>query len=278
MDLTVKAAAAGAISAAALALSAPAATAAIPRNPMSAPTCANQQVVFVPGGANTIPSAPSDVPHGLITGQMGVKLGLQPDTNATFVGYQAFPFAVSKYSDSSNEGYNRTAAKIQQIQNDCPNSKISLVGYSEGADISARIINDAAHGRGPLDKDRFASAALYANPYQGGNGAAQYHDDMSNATGALGHLDGGYGELGADVLEVCNPQDIICNYPQEYLGLVSPSMEVDAVHGKLPLQQIVGEAAQHGPMDNINLLRGQLAHLQYGGAEFQAGIDWINNH
>ena len=63
MNFTVKAAAAGAISAAALALSAPAATAAIPGNPMSAPTCANQQVVFVPGGANTIPSAPSDVPH-----------------------------------------------------------------------------------------------------------------------------------------------------------------------------------------------------------------------
>ena len=55
-------------------------------------------------------------------------------------------------------------------------------------------------------------------------------------------------------------------------------MEVDAAHGKLPLQQIVGEASHHGAMDNINLLRGQLAHMQYGGAEFQAGIDWINNH
>lgn len=46
MNFTVKAAAAGAISAAALALSAPAATAAIPGNPMSTPTCANQQVVL----------------------------------------------------------------------------------------------------------------------------------------------------------------------------------------------------------------------------------------
>ncbi len=44
------------------------------------------------------------------------------------------------------------------------------------------------------------------------------------------------------------------------------------------VQQIVGEASQHGPMDNINLLRGQLAHNAYAGPELQAGIDWINNH
>lgn len=278
MKITKRASTVAAAAVAILAFSVPAASAAIPGNPMTTPTCASKQVVLVPGGANTVPDAPSDIPHGLITGQVGARLGLQPDTNSTFVGFQAYPFAVSKYADSSDNGYGRAAAKIQQIQHDCPNSKISLVGYSEGSDVAARIINDSAHGRGPLDKNKFASAVLYANPYQGGNGAAQYPADMSGATGALGYLDGGFGELGPDVLEVCHPEDIICNYPEKYQGLVSPSKEMDALHGVLPMSQIVGEALQHQPFDNVNLVRGLIAHNQYGGADFQAGIDWINNH
>lgn len=261
------------------ALAAPTATALpSPQNPQSFLNCANKQVVFVPGGANTVPGVPEKLPHGSITAQMGLKLGLQPDTNLTYVGYQAFPFAVSTYQDSSNDGYQRTAAAIHRIQNNCPNSKINLVGYSEGADVAARILNDSAHNRGPLRKDKLASAVLYANPYQGGNGAAQWPTDMSGATGALGHLDGGFGDLAPNVLEVCHSGDAICNYPEKYRGLVSPYMKMDLLHGQLPLVQLVKEAVHYQPQDYINITKGLMNHVQYGGVDAQVGADWINKH
>lgn len=241
-------------------------------------TCATKQVVIVPGGANTVPGMPEKMPHGLITTRMGIKLGLQPDTDVTFVGYQALPFAASTYQESSNDGYGRAVASINHIQNKCPNSTISFVGYSEGADISARIINDSAYGRGPLQKDRFNSAVLYSNPYQGRNGAAQWPTDMSEVTGALGHLDGGFGELASKVLEVCRPGDAICNYPEQYRGLVPPSMRINALHGQIPLLELAKEIVPYQPNDYINIVKGLVNHVQYSGSDIQAGVDWINNH
>ena len=240
--------------------------------------CAARQVVFLPGGANTIPNVPERLPHGSITAQMGAKLGTQQDTNIHFIGYQAFPFAASTYQESTNEGYRQASAAINRIQNKCPNSKISLVGYSEGADIAARIINDAGRQRGPLKKTQLSSAVLYANPYQGGNGAAQWPADMSGATGALGHLSGGFGELAPNVLEICHPNDVICNYPKEYRGLVSPLMKMDALHGQLPLVELVKESVQYQLDDYITITKGLISHNRYGSVDSQVGIDWINRH
>lgn len=101
---------------------------------------------------------------------------------------------------------------------------------------------------------------------------------MSGATGALGHLSGGFGELAPNVLEICHPNDVICNYPKKYRGLVSPFMKMDALHGQLPLVELVKESAQYQLDDYTTITKGLIFHNQYGSVDSQVGIDWINRH
>lgn len=110
--------------------------------------CAPKQVVVVPGGANTNPFMPDRLPIGLITNDVGTQLGNRADTDVTYIPYQSYGFAATPYPQASADGYTKASHTIARIQNDCPHSKISLVGYSLGADISARIINDACRDIG----------------------------------------------------------------------------------------------------------------------------------
>lgn len=239
--------------------------------------CAPKQVVVVPGGANTNPFMPDKLPIGLITGDVGTQLGNRADTDVTYIPYQSYSFAAAPYPQASADGYTKASHTIARIQNDCPHSKISLVGYSLGADISARIINDAAHGKGALDPSRFASAALYANPYQGGNGAAQYPAKPDVNTGSLGQLGGGFGNLGAKVLEVCHSDDAVCNYPKKYRKLAEASMNIDMLHGKFP-PAVARELAHYNPHDYRTLIHGFKQHNAYGGPDNATGVNWINTH
>lgn len=240
--------------------------------------CSPKQVVIVPGGGNTASFVPEQAPTGGITFTVGNALAVHPDADVTYVPYKSYAFAGTPYRESSNDGYRNAARIISRIQHDCPNSSISLVGFSLGADVSARIINDAAHDRGPLDKNRFAGAVLYANPYQGGNGAVQYPPKPDVNTGALGQLNGGFGSLGSRVLEVCNPGDAVCTYPAQYRGLVEPFMRMDVLHGRAPLAEIANEVAGYGVGDYATLARGFFTHTQYSGTDRAVGIDWLNSH
>lgn len=239
--------------------------------------CAPKQLIAIPGGGNTASIAPDKAPLGHITSYVGVRLGVQPNVNVTYVPYQSFGFAATSYPAASNDGYKRASQTIARIQRECPNSSISLVGYSLGADVAARIINDAAHGRGVLDTRRFASAALYANPYQGGNGAAQYPNKPDTNTGSLGQLPGGFGDQGGKVLEVCHSNDAVCAFPDNFRGIVKPSMGLDVLHGRVPLS-LVREMSHHNFGDYVTLTRGFLSHTSYGKPDFDAGVNWINSH
>ncbi|MBK4142406.1 cutinase family protein [Corynebacterium macginleyi] len=239
--------------------------------------CAPKQIVAIPGGANTAAIAPDKASLGMITAFVGIRLGNQPDSNVTYVPYQSFGFAAPPYPVASDKGYARASDIISRIQRECPHSSISLVGYSLGADIAARIINDAAHGRGVLDTQRFASAVLYSSPYHGGNGAAQYPQKPDNNTGSLGQLAGGFGTQGTKVLEVCHSADAICTFPDKYRGIVPPSMGIDILHGKVPLS-LIRELVRYNPVDYAVLARGFISHINYGINDYNVGVDWINTH
>lgn len=239
--------------------------------------CAPKQVVVIPGGAGTVPVAPDKAPLGHVTSPVGIRLGNQHNVDTTYVPYQSFGFAATSYPNAAADGYKKTSQTIARIQHDCPHSSISLVGYSLGSDIASHIINDAAHGRGVLDARRFASAALYANPYQGGNGAVQYPNKPDVNTGSLGQLPGGFGDQGGKVLEVCHSNDAVCTFPDKFRNIVKPSMSLDMLHGKVPLN-LVREMSRHGIGGNVELAKGFIAHNGYGEPDFNAGVNWINSH
>lgn len=241
--------------------------------------CTDQYLIAIPGGANTAPGIPNAVPHGgnvFLTGiftQLGTGGSVQP----LWVSYSATPFAANNYYASSADGYNETVRTVKRLSASCPGATFSFTGYSLGADIASRLLRDIAHGNGPIAPDRVDSAALFANPYQGGNGAVLSRITAPESRGALGELKGGYGELGERVLEICNPRDIVCSTDAQYRPLVEPALATDLRAGKLPLKKFNVLLSNLG-IGALGVFTGMGAHGQYTLADQQEASNWIISH
>lgn len=241
--------------------------------------CTDQYLIAIPGGANTTPGIPNAVPHGgnvFLTGiftQLGTGGSVQP----LWVSYSATPFAANNYYASSADGYNETVRTVKRLSASCPGATFSFTGYSLGADIASRLLRDIAHGNGPITPDRVDSAALFANPYQGGNGAVLSRITAPESRGALGELKGGYGELGERVLEICNPRDIVCSTDAQYRPLVEPALATDLRAGKLPLKKFNVLLSNLG-IGALGVFTGMGAHGQYTLADQQEASNWIISH
>ena len=241
--------------------------------------CTDQYLIAIPGGANTAPGIPNAVPHGgnvFLTGiftQLGTGGSVQP----LWVSYSATPFAANNYYASSADGYNETVRTVKRLSASCPGATFSFTGYSLGADIASRLLRDIAHGNGPITPDRVDSAALFANPYQGGNGAVLSRITAPESRGALGELKGGYGELGERVLEICNPRDIVCSTDAQYRPLVEPALATDLRAGKLPLKKFNVLLSNLG-IGALGVFTGMGAHGQYTLADQQEASNWIISH
>ncbi|MBL7284852.1 cutinase family protein [Corynebacterium godavarianum] len=241
--------------------------------------CTDQYLIAIPGGANTAPGIPNAVPHGgnvFLTG-IFTQLGTGGTVQPLWVSYSATPFAANNYYASSADGYNETVRTVKRLSASCPGATFSFTGYSLGADIASRLMRDIAHGNGPITPDRVDSAALFANPYQGGNGAVLSRITAPESRGALGELKGGYGELGERVLEICNPRDIVCSTDAQYRPLVEPALATDLRAGKLPLKKFNVLLSNLG-IGALGVFTGMGAHGQYTLADQQEASNWIISH
>lgn len=201
--------------------------------------CSAHYLVAVPGGANTAEGIPDYVPHGGNVFMTGIltKLGTAGEIEPVWVSYRSTPFASTRYKQASATGYNKARNTVTRLSNSCPNARFSFTGYSLGADIAARLTSDIAHGRGPIAPEKVSGVALFANPYQGDNGAVLSHGTSPHARGSLGPLPEGYGELGPRVLEICNAGDLVCNMNEAHRGLVSPAMRTNLAAGQIPFAE-----------------------------------------
>ena len=163
---------------------------------------------------------------------------------------------------------------MSNLANSCPGAKFSFTGYSLGADIAARLTSDIAHGRGPIPPDRVSGAALFANPYHGGNGAVLSWGTSPASRGSLGSLPSGYGVLGPRVLEICNPRDIVCSTRPEHRALVDPAMRTDVLHGRVPLNEFRTIFRSLG-LDSLLVFADMRAHGGYGFSQQREASNWI---
>lgn len=241
--------------------------------------CTKKYLIAVPGGANTAPGIPNAMPHGgnvFLTGIL-TQLGTGGEVQPLWVSYHATPFAANNYYASSADGYNETVRTVRRLSNACPGATFSFTGYSLGADIAARLLRDIAHGHGPIDPDHVDSAALFANPYQGGNGAVLSRVTSPASRGALGELKGGYGELGPRVLEICNSADIVCSTQESHRPLVAPALKTNLRAGQLPAQQF-NELFRSLGLGSLGVFRGMRAHGHYTLWDQREASDWIISH
>ena len=198
-------------------------------------------------------------------------------TQPLWVSYNSLAFANRPYYAASAEAYGVTRGTVEKLATSCPNATFSLTGYSLGADVAARLTRDIAYGNGPVSADRVDGVALIANPYQGHNGATLAPGTSPDSVGALGELEGGYGQLADRVLEICRPDDLVCSMKESHRPLVAPAMRTHLSAGRIPLAEFQAIFRTLGT-DTASVVTGMGAHGGYSTFAPQQAADWIVAH
>lgn len=176
--------------------------------------CADNIVIGIPGGGNTVSFLPNTFPQGPYVRDVGENLRATSGGRVIdrYVPYHSIPGGTASYQQARQSGYDQARNLLAQDATQCPQASFSIVGYSMGADVGSHLVHDIALGLGPIPQERLGSAVLIANPHRVVNGVANAGGAPSTM-GAFGPMAGGYGVASDRVLEVCRAGDIVCDTP-----------------------------------------------------------------
>jgi cutinase-like protein len=189
-----------------------------PLPPRASASCPDVEVVFA-RGTDEAPGI------GRVGGAFADSLRQQTKRN---VGTYGVNYPASKDFLAAADGANDASGHVQQMANNCPNTKLVLGGYSQGAAVidivtAAPIAGLGFHQPLPADAaDRVAAVALFGNP-------------SSRASGLMSALTAQFGDK---TIDLCNQGDPICsdgNQWKAHVGYV-PGMTSQAarfVSGRL---------------------------------------------
>ncbi|MDG3013324.1 cutinase family protein [Speluncibacter jeojiensis] len=174
--------------------------------------------------------------------------------------YIAYPADMDSYENAVDTGVANTESVMRQIQAACPNTKFSVVGYSEGADVARRVAMDVGHQQAPADghyaivdpahvlgvviladngrttgqgpfpgaKNPFSNPDGFDKTYQTGTTAASGQGAMTDTGGD------DFGALNGRIASFCSDGDLTCAAPQNISLLqlaanVGRQLNVDAL-------------------------------------------------
>ena len=239
-------------------------------------TCSSEFLIAIPGGGGTTSFMPEKMPIGAMVKEIALDTYRQSrgSIQPVWIGYNSTPFTLSTYTDSSRSGYRETSATMRRLARMCPKAQFSIVGYSEGADIGAKLVNNMGKGRGPLPAHKINSAVFVSNPHLADNGGAFAGGATKETRGALERLDGGYGELSDRVLDVCRTDDPICALPHEWRVHVDPMLRMATLRGRVPVSGFATIVAKRSPT-TIPLLLSVRNHGMYGPRLLGPAAGWI---
>ena len=87
----------------------------------------------------------------------------------------------SSYAKSVTVGIDNGKKLIAETVERCPETKIFVAGYSQGAQVASAIARDSGAGNGPVEPDQFAGAALMSDPTRA-MGAPVFQGGASRST------------------------------------------------------------------------------------------------
>ncbi|MFL0580632.1 cutinase family protein [Dietzia sp. 179-F 9C3 NHS] len=146
------------------------------------------------------------------------------------------------YAESMTVGVENGTKLIEETVKRCPETKIFVSGYSQGAQVASAITRDIGSGTGPVEPDNFAGAALMSDPTRAA-GSPVFPGDASRTTpgavpgtegtavsavdaaGAAPVAPGGgiapntaaadFGEVSDRVASFCVPGDLACDTAED---------------------------------------------------------------
>lgn len=167
--------------------------------------------VAIPGGGQSLTM---DTNSLIPTQMQNITQQLKNDGYKTkTVSYDAAPFFLNNYETSVQEGKKIVSQEIKKIVNNCANPQVSLIGYSEGADIASHIVKDITNDKGPIKTNNLHKVVLVANPHHGTQGTIKRGTAAESQNGVLKNFNnqGGFGSNAQKVTEICNKNDYVCS-------------------------------------------------------------------
>ena len=149
--------------------------------------CPDAEVVFARGTGEPVgPGGPGQAFFDSLTSQLpGKTVNLYP------VDYPS----TNDYVNSAHTGADDAVAHVQGTASSCPNTKIVLGGYSQGAGV----MDMTSHRLSPQVANRVAAVALFGNPQ------SSYAKSLSDSQ--IPAIDPGYSPK---TIDICLPNDNIC--------------------------------------------------------------------
>jgi cutinase len=171
----------------------------IPAPAASADPCSDIEVVFARG---------THEPPGV--GEVGQAFvdSLSSQVRGRSVGVYAVNYPASDdYITSASDGSDDARAHVQDIVASCPNTRMVLGGYSQGA----AVIDLSTSAMPPQVADHVAAVALFGNPSSG-------FSSMLSGGGPLPTISPLYGPK---TIDLCAPDDPICSAGANIMAHVS---------------------------------------------------------
>lgn len=203
------------------------------------------------------------------------------------------------YIDSLRTGVDMTEDLMGTIARECPDTKVFLSGFSQGAEVISNVARRVGAGQSVLDPSQIAGVALFADPTRAGGTPLQPDGaptagpvpgtDGTNVQQAMTRLDafatanaGGlstdktgfadFGQISDRVVSWCLPGDYVCGLPVESELVVDIVKELERVSLGDPvaalerLAHILDRAVSVGDLSEI-------ADIDFGGVGFSTRPD-----
>lgn len=186
-------------------------------SPAAAANCPSLQAFVVPGNTEVRATDNPNTGHGLTGDWANLLQQKVPGSAATTITYNAEvggPVAglvtgqSTTQKDSSAQARNGLTTSLQQFSQQCPNTPITVAGYSLGAGAAGDVA--AAVGRGEVkgvNPNQIRSVELFGDPRRGG--ADKSMGGVSPGGGVMG-AGRNFGQLGNRVYSACTISDPIC--------------------------------------------------------------------
>lgn len=203
------------------------------------------------------------------------------------------------YDDSMIEGAKNTAAVLQTIATECPETKVFLAGHSQGAQVVSAVARTIGSGASDFPADKIAGVALFSDPTRevasptmtgGKTGPAPVPGTQGTQVSQLGdfqspdaaELDGGglgvdstnsdgFGALADRTASWCVPGDLVCDLPiSGSLSklVINTAQKLDISDPEKSLQAVADTLSPAVVMGGVNDIETEA--IDYGQGGFSA--------
>ncbi len=265
------------------------------------PGCPSMYVVAVPGTWET--SDKGKIAPG--NGMLGfVTRGLGPKVDVDYVSYAAtaFPWETEVYGRSKKQAVDHARALATAMVQRCGDTKIALLGYSQGADAAGDLAAEIGTGLTLIPANRVAAVGLISDPRR--SPTDMLVGPSVPGAGAGGPRIGGFGFVTPVVRSICAPGDLYCATAQDdfvtrFAGFLAQSSDPNPANyaryqqeglaifndlmafGGVPLlQNQLSDQANLERRRQLEKFYGEGAHTDYGAytVEGVSATTWMANY